>query len=135
LLKQTEDPACGALVVFEGTVRNHHEGKGVASMRYTAYKPLGERVLAELEQEVKSRFNVPVCRIVHRIGPLEVGDASVVVVVRSAHREQAFEAAKYAIDTLKIRAPVWKNDYYTDGTSAFQEGVSLAQCNDEDRHG
>lgn len=133
LLTQTEDPTCGALVVFGGMVRNHHDGKGVSRMRYTAYEPLAERVLTELEQEVMSRFEVPVCRIVHRIGTLAIGDASVFVVVRSAHREQAFEAGKYAIDTLKRRVPIWKNDYFTDGTSAYQEGVPLAQSDDRNK--
>lgn len=128
LLEETRDPASGALVVFSGTVRNHHAGKGVVRLEYSAHRALVEQVLAELEQEVIERFGVQQCRIVHREGTLDVGDDSVLVVVRSAHRPQAFEAARYAIDTLKVRAPVWKREHYSDGSVDYQEGVPLQQA-------
>ncbi|MCC5859496.1 MAG: molybdenum cofactor biosynthesis protein MoaE [Ectothiorhodospiraceae bacterium] len=127
LLQETEDDACGALVVFAGTVRNHHEGKGVSGMSYSAYKPMADRVLKELEQETLERFPVEQCRIMHRTGNLAIGEASVLVVVRSHHRADAFDAARYAIDTLKVRLPVWKHDEYTDGTRAYQDGVPLQE--------
>lgn len=128
LIAETADDTCGALVVFEGLVRDHHDGKAVARMRYTAYKPLAERVLRELEAEVRERFGVPVCRIVHRVGDLEIGESSVAIVVRSPHRAEAFRASEYAIDTLKHRVPIWKNDFYPDGTSAYQDGIPLSAC-------
>lgn len=128
LKRETENPACGALIVFEGTVRNHHRGRQVQRMEYTAYKPLAERVLQELEEETKRRFGVAECRIVHRIGELAIGEASVVIVVRSMHRGDAFDAAEWAIDTLKQRVPIWKNDFYSDGTRAYQDGVPLSEC-------
>lgn len=128
LISETADPRCGALVVFEGLVRDHHDGKTVARMRYTAYKPLAERVLQELEAEVRERFGVPVCRIVHRVGDLEIGESSVAVVVRSPHRGEAYEASQYAIETLKHRVPIWKNDFYPDGSSAYQDGIPLSAC-------
>ena len=126
LLADTENDTCGAYVVFGGTVRNHHQGRGVAGMRYTAYGPMAERVLEELEQETCERFGVAECRIVHRIGELGIGEASVLVAVRSAHRGDAFQAGQYAIDTLKERLPVWKEDFYTDGSSGYQDGTPLA---------
>ncbi|MGD8709027.1 MAG: molybdenum cofactor biosynthesis protein MoaE [Ectothiorhodospiraceae bacterium] len=135
LLAETENPASGALVVFAGTVRNHHEGQQVSRMQYTAYKPLAERVLGELEDEVKRRFGVQECRIVHRTGDLAIGDASVLVVVRSAHREDAFEAGKYAIDTLKVRVPVWKNDFFADGRQSYQDGVPLSSSDHNEETG
>lgn len=128
LLEETRDPASGALVVFSGTVRNHHAGKGVVRLEYSTHRALVEQVLAELEQEVIERFGVQQCRIVHREGTLDIGDDSVLVVVRSAHRPQAFEAARYAIDTLKVRAPVWKREHYSDGSVDYQEGVPLQQA-------
>lgn len=128
LLEETRDPASGALVVFSGTVRNHHAGKGVVRLEYSAHRALVEQVLAELEQEVIERFGVQQCRIVHREGTLDIGDDSVLIVVRSAHRPQAFEAARYAIDTLKVRAPVWKREHYSDGSVDYQEGVPLQQA-------
>ena len=126
LLADTENDTCGAYVVFGGIVRNHHQGRGVAGMRYTAYGPMAERVLEELEQETCERFGVAECRIVHRIGELGIGEASVLVAVRSAHRGDAFQAGQYAIDTLKERLPVWKEDFYTDGSSGYQDGTPLA---------
>ena len=125
LMRETENDTCGAMVVFSGTVRNHHDGRGVAGMNYSAYAPMADKVLAELEQETCQRFGVQECRIVHRTGRLGVGEASVLVVVRSHHRADAFEAGRFAIDTLKVRLPVWKEDFYTDGGSAYQEGVPL----------
>lgn len=128
LKRETENPACGALIVFEGVVRNQHRGRQVQRMEYTAYKPLAERVLQELEEEAKRRFGVAECRIVHRIGELAIGEASVVIVVRSMHRADAFDATEWAIDTLKQRVPIWKNDFYVDGTRAYQDGVPLSAC-------
>jgi molybdopterin synthase catalytic subunit len=129
LLQETEDGSCGALVVFSGTVRNHHAGKAVQRLNYTAHAALLDQVLSELERETMQRFGVSQCRIVHREGDLEVGEDSVLVVVRSAHRGEAFEAARYAIDTLKQRAPVWKREFYTDGSVDYQDGVPLSACN------
>lgn len=129
LLAQTADPACGALVVFSGTVRNHHAGKAVAKLHYTAHAALVEKVLAELEQEIVEKFAVNQCRIIHREGELGVGEDSVLVVVRAPHRPAAFEAARYAIDELKQRTPVWKREFYTDGSVDYQDGVPLSACN------
>ncbi|WP_440996502.1 molybdenum cofactor biosynthesis protein MoaE [Arhodomonas sp. SL1] len=132
LLGETDDPRCGALVVFEGVVRDHHDGRGVAGMEYTAYEPLARRELEALEQEARERFGVPVCRIVHRLGRLGIGEASVLVVVRAPHRRDAFDAARYAIDTLKQRVPIWKRDFFADGDEGWQDGTSLA---DRAEHG
>ncbi len=127
LLHETEDDSCGALVVFAGTVRDHHEGRGVSGMSYSAYTPMADRVLRELETETLERFPVERCRIMHRTGNLSIGEASVLVVVRAHHRADAFDAARYAIDTLKVRLPVWKHDAYTDGSTAYQDGVPLEE--------
>jgi molybdopterin synthase catalytic subunit len=126
LVSETENDQSGAMVAFAGTVRNHHEGKGVAGMTYSAYGPMAEKVLEELEREAVEKFPIQACRVVHRIGELDIGEVSVLVVVRSAHRGDAFDAARYVIDTLKVRLPVWKRDFYTDGSDAYQDGVPLA---------
>ncbi len=126
LIDETADDASGAMVVFAGTVRDHHDGRSVEAIGYSAYEPLAERVLRELEAETCERFPITRCRIMHRIGELGIGEASVLVVVRSAHRGDAFDAARYAIDTLKQRAPFWKNERFSDGTAAYQDGVPLS---------
>jgi molybdopterin synthase catalytic subunit len=123
LLADTEDADAGALVVFGGTVR--FDGR-VEAIDYTAYAPLAEKALTEIERETRSRFaDVRQCRLIHRIGLLKLGELSVLVVVRAGHRDAAFTAARWAIDTLKSRVPIWKQEHYTDGTLEFVEGTPL----------
>ena len=125
LLQETEDSSSGALVVFVGTVRDHNEGKPVEAVTYEAYKPLAEKALKELEQEVLERFDVQRCRIQHRVGHLQLKEPSVAIVVRAAHRREAFEAAKWAIDELKKHVPIWKEEHYATGERRYLEGIPL----------
>lgn len=127
LLADTATPDAGALVVFDGTVRNEHEGRSVRGMTYDAHIGLAASTLQALEVEVLERFDVLACRIQHRIGGLDLGETSVYVVVRSAHRDAAFQAARYAIDTLKVRTPIWKLEHYTDAEDAWLKGVPLQE--------
>jgi len=130
LLEETDSPDAGALVVFGGTVRQHHDGKAVTAIEYSAYEPLAEKALAEVEAEAMARFDILSCVIRHRTGKLAVGELSVVVVVRAAHRADAFEAGRFAIDTLKKTAPVWKREAYSDGTEVYLQGETLAGAGD-----
>lgn len=125
LMAETEDESCGALVVFGGTVRLNNEGRQVESMDYSAYGPLAARTLADIEAETKTKFDAQACRIQHRTGRLGLGDVSVYIVVRAVHRAAAFEAARYALEELKARVAVWKNEYYADGSSAYLEGTEV----------
>jgi molybdopterin synthase catalytic subunit len=125
LLDATASPSSGALVVFGGTVRLENDGRQVTGIHYTAHAPLAEKTLAEVETETLGRFAIESCRILHRIGELALGELSVLVVVRAAHRADAFAAARYAIDKLKQRVPIWKEERYTSGDSEYLEGVSL----------
>ncbi len=132
LLQETEDPGSGALVVFYGTVRNTNEGRPVTSMAYEAHVSMAERVLAAIEQEVLDRFDVRRCRIQHRVGHLELGEPSVIIVVRAAHRADAYAASRYAIDELKQHAPIWKEEHYADGDSRYLDGVPLSEREKDD---
>mgnify|MGYP001150318264 CR=1 FL=1 len=125
LVGETEDHGSGALVIFVGTVRDTNEGQAVHAVTYEAHVELAERVLREIEEEVVKRFAVRRCRIQHRVGKMSVGEPSVVIVVRAGHRGLAFEAARYAIDELKRRAPIWKEEHYRTGESRFLEGTPL----------
>ena len=126
LLAQTERPDCGALAIFAGAVRNHHEGAAVSHLIYTAHPALCNRIIAAIEQETREQFNVPECRIVHRIGELQIGEVAIVVVVRAPHRAEAFAALRYAVDSTKHRAPIWKEEFYPDGSSSFVAGCCIA---------
>ena len=110
-------PEDGALCVFTGVVRNHNEGKSVLYLEYEGYEEMVEAIFAEIAAEARTRFGVSRVRIVHRLGRMEIGEASVAVAVSSPHRGEAFEACRFAIDTLKHKAPIWKKEFYEDGSS------------------
>lgn len=127
LLAETEDPACGGLVIFSGDIRNHNEGRSAVAITYEAHDVLASQVLGTIEREVIERFGARQCRIQHRTGRVNVGESSVLVVVRAAHRGPAFEGARYAIDELKERVPIWKEEHYEEGDSRFLDGVPLRE--------
>jgi molybdopterin synthase catalytic subunit len=104
----------GAVVTFSGNVRNHNRGRVVEYLEYDAYRPMAEKQLRAIGEEAAERWN---CRIAlsHRFGRLEVGDPSVIVVAACAHRGDAFDACRYAIDTLKERVPIWKREVWEGG--------------------
>ena len=123
--------AGGAACVFAGTVRNENRGRPVASLTYEAHGPVGERVLSELEEEAEAREGVRRCRIAHRTGTLEVGEVSVVVAVAADDADAAAEAAEGAMDELKERLPVWKEERYADGESRWLDGSPLRAGGDD----
>lgn len=125
LLNETEDHSSGALVIFYGTVRDENDGQPVHSMTYEAHVSLAEKVLREIEAEVLERFGVRRCRIQHRIGTLQLGEPSVLIVVRAAHRAEAYDASRYAIDEVKQRAPIWKEEHYVSGETRYLDGIPL----------
>ena len=107
----------GALCVFTGVVRNHNDGKSVLYLEYEGYEEMVVSIFDEIASEAKQRFGVTRVRIVHRLGRMEIGETSVAVAVSSPHRKEAFEACRFAIDTLKHKAPIWKKEFYADGSS------------------
>ena len=111
------EPQDGALCVFTGVVRNHNEGKPVLHLEYEGYEAMVVSIFDEIAAEAKTRFGVTRVQIVHRLGRMEIGDTSVAVAVSSPHRTEAFEACRFAIDTLKHKAPIWKKEFYADGSS------------------
>ena len=118
-------PASGAAVLFEGVVRNHHEGHAVLRLEYEAYEEMAEKQLRNVAAEVIAQFaarEVHRIAIHHRIGTLEVGETSLLVAVAAAHRQDAFEAALRAVDRVKETVPVWKKEWGPDGAE-WQEGV------------
>lgn len=106
---------CGAVALFVGTVRDHHDGKKVMQISYSAFKEMAVKEFAAIAAEAIARWKVGAFYIAHRTGPLKIGDASVVIAVSSAHRAEAFEGCRYAIETLKKMAPIWKEEFYDTG--------------------
>lgn len=121
-----DNPANGAVVVMSGTVRNSTEGKAVIALEYQAYEPMAIRVFQQIAAEIRQTW-IDATRVVihHRTGKLQVGEISVLIAVGCPHRSEAFAACKYAIDTLKHNAPIWKKEHWQDGSTSW---VSIAAC-------
>ncbi|HVO11757.1 MAG TPA: molybdenum cofactor biosynthesis protein MoaE [Vicinamibacteria bacterium] len=113
----TAAPCDGAVALFVGVVRDENAGRAVLRLEYEAYEEMALAQMAEIAAEAHRRFPVTELRMVHRLGRLRIGEASVVVAVASPHRDEAFLACRFAIDTLKARVPIWKKEYYADGSA------------------
>lgn len=105
----------GAVLVFEGVVRDNTRGRRTLFLDYEAYEPMALKELEKLRAEAKEKFAVGEVVIVHRLGRLQVGDTSVMILVSSAHRGAGFDACRWTIDTLKRTVPIWKKEYFEDG--------------------
>jgi len=125
LLALSLTPEDGALVVFGGTVRRFNNGKEVRAITYSAYAPVAERRLWEIERESLEQCGARACLVRHRLGDLLIGDLSVLVVTRAQHRAEAFAAARHAIEAVKHSVPIWKREEYSDGTHSFVMGCAL----------
>lgn len=123
ILVDAKDRSSGGTVLFIGSVRDHNENGPVSEIYYEAYKEMAEEKIAEIEDEVRKRWNIKKFVAIHRIGNLRVGEPSVAVAVSSEHRKEAFEACKYGIDEIKTRVPIWKKEVSASGT-VWAEGVS-----------
>lgn len=119
------DQHCGALVVFEGWIRDHNEGQQVERLEYEVYRPLAEKEGAKIIDEALERFAIRHALCIHREGLLELGEVAVVVCVSAAHRDAAFDACRYIIDHVKTRLPIWKKEHYLTGIS---EWVNCERC-------
>ena len=125
LLAATTRPDCGAIALFLGTTRDHHQGRKVETLSYEAYEPMALAALEAIEREAASRFEIAICRIVHRLGEVPIIETSVMVAVAAAHRGPAFEACRWAMDELKRTVPIWKKEHYAEGGEGWVEGTPL----------
>ena len=121
IVAQLKAPEDGAVVVFDGIVRNHSQGRPTLYLDYEAYEPMALAKMREIGAEVHRGFPIHRIAIVHRLGRLEIGETSVLIAVSSPHRRAAFDACRFAIDTLKRTAPIWKKEHFRDG-AVWAEG-------------
>jgi MoaE-MoaD fusion protein len=113
---QVDDPGAGGIVIFSGVVRNQTDGRPVKFLEYEAHAAMAESKLRQIGAAIRSRWpGVQRVAMLHRVGRLEIGESSVLIAVSAAHRGDAFEACRYAIDTLKRTVPVWKKEHFEDG--------------------
>ena len=126
LVPKLKAPEDGAVVVFDGFVRNNFKGQRTLYLEYESYEAMAYAKMREIGAQIHAKFPVHRLAIVHRLGRLEIGETSVVIVVTSAHRAAAFEACRYAIDTLKRVVPIWKKEYFAGG-AVWAEGEKAGQ--------
>jgi molybdopterin synthase catalytic subunit len=115
LVRYVTNPEAGAIATFIGTTRNNNEGRRVIALDYEAYPEMAEKELARIGDDAGKQW--PICRmaIVHRLGPVQIGQASVIIAVSSAHRDAAFAASRFAIEEIKKTVPIWKKEVFEGG--------------------
>lgn len=121
LARELKAPQDGAVVVFEGIVRDHSGDRKTLYLEYEAYGPMAIRKMVEIGYEARQKFAIDRIAMVHRLGRLEIGETSVAIIVTSSHRHAAFDACRYAIDRLKQAVPIWKKEFFEDG-AVWAEG-------------
>ena len=125
LENQVSDDKAGAIVTFDGRVRNHNEGKPVDSLEYQAYESMAQKVGLEIIEKAIKKFDIHKVIGSHRVGHLQIGDAAIIIAVSSSHRAEAFAACQYVIDEIKSLVPIWKKEHYTNEDS---EWVACHNC-------
>jgi molybdopterin converting factor subunit 1 len=121
IVAKLKAPHDGAVVVFEGIVRNHSGNRATLYLEYEAYEPMALAKMREIGEEMRAKFSIRRFAMIHRLGRLEIGETSVLIAVCSAHRAAAFDACRFGIDTLKSTVPIWKKEFFRDG-AAWAEG-------------
>jgi len=119
LLSSAQSSQAGAVVLFLGVTRQHTDGRETIELHYDAYEKMAIKELTALETEARQRWQLVECTIVHRLGCVPLGEASVAIVTASPHRHAAFAAGEWLIDTLKERVPIWKKEHWADGTTEW----------------
>jgi molybdopterin synthase catalytic subunit len=120
-----KDDSAGGTVLFLGTVRRKSEGRVVSGLSYEVYRGMAEKRMKEIESTIRKRWPVVRLAMVHRYGRLRVGDISVAVAVSCEHRAEAFEAGRFAIDTIKKSLPLWKKEKFLSGRESWVKGAPI----------
>lgn len=115
MIKSVDDPRSGAIVTFLGVVRGFSQGKKVNYLEYEAFDEMAIKKMAEIGAETKEKWGVDKIAVTHRVGRLEIGEASIVIALSTPHRKEGFEACHYTIDRIKEIVPVWKKEVWEDG--------------------
>jgi len=119
LLASAHHPKAGAVVLFSGETRNDSHGKEVAYLEYEAQEKMANKMIAEILKSALEKWNLNIAIAIHRTGKVSISESAVVVITASAHRSEAYMANRYIIDRIKHEAPIWKCEYFTDGTKEW----------------
>jgi molybdopterin synthase catalytic subunit len=124
ILADSLSPEDGAALLFWGVVRNENDGRAVTQLEYHAYEAMAERELLRIADEARERWSTGDIRVVHRVGLLQVGEASIAIAVAAPHRGEAYEASRYVIEQVKQRVPIWKREGYVEGAVEWVPGFT-----------
>jgi molybdopterin synthase catalytic subunit len=127
-------PNSGAVVLFSGEVRNNNKGREVTHLEYEAFEPMANKMIEEILVEAKSRFKLNQAECVHRLGKVEISGCAVVVVTGAGHRKEAYDANRYIIDKVKNEVPIWKHEFFADGTSEWGQNCDCVTNEHEHSH-
>ena len=128
LISEVSSPEYGAISLFVGTVREVNEGRAVSAIEYSAYQSMASAELDRILDEAEARFGVSALVVEHRIGLLGLGDVSVAIAAAHAHRAPTLDCARYVIEEIKKRVPIWKKEHYADGTREWVDPTHAAQA-------
>ncbi|HAO99273.1 MAG TPA: hypothetical protein DCQ83_04440 [Fibrobacteres bacterium] len=128
LRRSVEDDAAGAVLVFDGTVRNHSEGHtGIVALEYEVKLPMADKLVARILEEVRTEIPVLKIAVGHRMGRVSLREPTVIIAVSAAHRDEAYRASRKIIDRIKHEAPIWKREIFADGTSEWSLGCTACK--------
>lgn len=119
LLTLAQDPSAGGIVLFSGVVRNHHAGRDVEYLEYEAFEVVALPAMEAIARDASQQWSLSHVHCTHRIGRLEIGECAIVVITAHTHRAHAYAANQYMMDRIKAEVPIWKNEFYKDGTSRW----------------
>ena len=134
LFNEFRNPNSGAVVLFSGEVRDNNKGRKVSHLEYEAYEPMANKMIGKILAEAKKRFNLNQAACIHRLGRVEISGCAVVVITGSGHRKEAYDANRYIIDRVKNEVPIWKHEFFTDGTSEWGQNCDCIANDDEHQH-
>ncbi len=134
LFNEFRNPASGAVVLFSGEVRDSNKGKKVTHLEYEAYEPMADKMIGEILDEAKNHFKLNQVACVHRLGRVEISGCAVVVITGAGHRKEAYDANRYIIDRVKNEVPIWKHEFFADGTSEWGQNCDCVSNADDHQH-
>ena len=134
LFDEFRNPNSGAVVLFSGEVRDNNKGREVTHLEYEAYEPMADKMIAEILEEAKSQFRLNQAACIHRLGRVEISGCAVVVITGAGHRKEAYDANRYIIDRVKNEVPIWKHEFFTDGTSEWGQNCDCVTNKNEPEH-
>ena len=134
LRRRTQDPQAGAVLIFYGDVRNHSQKHDVSFLEYEAHERMALKQITKIIEQAQQKWKLHKVEVIHRLGKLMVTDCSIAIAVSTSHRNEAYEASRYIIDTIKHSVPIWKKEHFVNGVSNWSEGCeasSIIENSDE----